>query len=70
METEIIDINENALIIKNDSISYMTCPECPLPAKFNIETNKNNILVLTSCQEKHNVKIELKEYLDNQYKKI
>ena len=69
LETEIIDINENALIIKKDPISYMTCPECPLPAKFNIETNKNNILVITSCQEKHNVKIELKEYLDNQYKK-
>ena len=60
LKTEIIDINQNALIIKNDSISYMTCPKCPLPAKFNIEANKNNILLIIrksrQKQEKENAK--------------
>ena len=68
-EIDISEVNQNALVVKNDSILYLSCPQCPLPAKFNIETNKNKIIIITSCQEKHNVKIELKEYLDSQYKK-
>ena len=68
-EIDISEVNQNALVVKNDSILYLSCPQCPLPAKFNIETNKNKIIIITSCQERHNVKMELREYLDNQHNK-
>ncbi len=68
-DIDLSDNTQNALVIKNTGISYISCPLCPLPAKFNIKVENNEIMLISQCQKSHNEKIKLEEYLNNQQNK-
>ena len=68
-DIDLSDNTQNALVIKNTGISYISCPLCPLPAKFNIKEENNEIMLISQCQKSHNEKIKLEDYLNNQQNK-